>query len=95
MKPSRPWQKQFYRECTAEAYNFYTKRFYRYESFDDYVKGVKIQIGSSRVVEAAVRSDTNTFDLSFFYNYGNIRTINYVVEDIGTYKVIVVYLNMT
>lgn len=95
LESTHTWQKQFYRECTAEAYNFYTKRFYRYESFDDYVKGVKIQIGSSRVVEAAVRSDTNTFDLSFFYNYGNIRTINYVVEDMGTYKVIVVYLNMT
>ena len=39
-------------------------------------------------------TDDETFDLSFLYNYGNIRSINYVVEDMGGYKVVVVYLNM-
>lgn len=87
------WQKQFYRECTEDTYNFYSKKFYRYECFDDYVKGVKIQLGRNKVVEAAVRTDEATFDLSFFYNYGNINSINYAIEDMGEYKIIVVYLN--
>jgi hypothetical protein len=87
------WQKQFYRECTEDTYNFYSKKFYRYECFDDYVKGVKIQLGKNKVVEAAVRTDEATFDLSFFYNYGNINSINYAIEDMGEYKIIVVYLN--
>ena len=88
------WQKQFYRECTEDTYNFYSKKFYRYECFDDYVKGVKIQLGRNKVVEAAVRTDEATFDLSFFYNYGNINSINYAIEDMGEYKIIVVYLNI-
>lgn len=93
LERTHTWQKQFYRECTEDTYNFYSKKFYRYECFDDYVKGVKIQLGRNKVVEAAVRTDEATFDLSFFYNYGNINSINYAIEDMGEYKIIVVYLN--
>ena len=88
------WEKQFYRECADTAYNFYKKRFYTYDSFDEYKKGIRIQMGGSNVLEAAIYTDDETFDLSFLYNYGNIRSINYVVEDMGGYKVVVVYLNM-
>ena len=88
------WEKQFYRECADTAYNFYKKRFYTYDSFDEYKKGIRIQMGGSKVLEAAIYTDDETFDLSFLYNYGNIRSINYVVEDMGDYKVVVVYLNM-
>ena len=51
-------------------------------------------MGGSNVLEASIYTDDETFDLSFLYNYGNIRSINYVVEDMGDYKVVVVYLNM-
>lgn len=94
LEKTHTWQKQFYRKCTADEYNFFSKRFYRYETFDDYVKGIKIQIGRNKVVEAAVRAEESTFDLSFFYNYGNISAISYVIEDMGEYKVIIVYINM-
>ncbi len=94
LEKSHTWEKQFYRECVTDEYNFYNKKFYVYDSFDDYREGIKIQMGGSRVLEAAVWTNDSTFDLSFLYNYGNIRSINYVVEDMADYKVIVVYLNI-
>lgn len=94
LQRTHSWQKQFYRECTADYYNFYSKRFLKYESYDDYVKRIKLQMGKNKVIEAAVRTDENTFDLSFFYNYGNISSLNYVIEDFADYKVIIVYLNL-
>lgn len=93
LETSHTWEKQFYRECTDLDYNFYKKRFYMYDSFDDYKNGIHIQLGNN-VLEAAVADTGTTFDLSFLYEYGNINKINYVVEDMGGYKVIVVYINL-
>lgn len=93
MMNSHTWEHQFYHECSADTYNFYVKKFYRYDTFEEYTNGVRLQIGN-KVVEAAVDTDDSTFDLSFLYNYGNIGSINYVVEDMGQYKVIIVYMNM-
>lgn len=90
---SHSWEKQFYSECTATTYNYYEKRFYKYDSFDDYKNGIRIQLGN-RVMEAAVKSENKTFDLSFLYEYGNIGSINYVVENLGEYKIIIIYCNL-
>lgn len=94
MEHTHTWEKQFYRECTSDEYNYYVKKFYMYDSFEAYCKGIKGQIRNKRILEAAVYSESATFDLSFLYDYGNIRSINYAVEDLGEYKVIIVYLNI-
>lgn len=70
------------------------KELFMYDSIEEYEDRIGIQFGNHKLIEAAVRTDESTFDLSFLYNYGNISSINYVVEDLGQYKVIVVYLNL-
>lgn len=94
LESTHDWERQFYRECSSDTYNFYKKSFFMYDSMEEYEDRIGIQIGSRKLIEAAVRTDESTFDLSFLYNYGNISSINYVVEDLGEYKVIVVYLNL-
>ncbi|MGN0395360.1 MAG: transglutaminase domain-containing protein [Coprococcus sp.] len=87
------WEEQFYNKCTSEKYNFYKKKFYYYSTYDDYKSNIKIQLGKSNVLEAGIEDVSNSPDLSFLFNQGGIRKINYVVEDMGYYKVLVVYLN--
>ena len=62
--------------------------------FEDYKKGIRLQVGKGKVLEAAVETPDSSFDLSFLFDYGNMNSINYVVEDLGEYKVIIVYLNL-
>ena len=88
------WEKQFYRECIYDDCSFYNKRFYYYSSFEDYKKGIRLQVGKGKVLEAAVETPDSSFDLSFLFDYGNMNSINYLVEDLGEYKVIIVYLNL-
>ncbi len=94
LAPTHDWERQFYRVCSSDNYNYYKKSFFMYDSIEEYEDRIGIQFGNHKLIEAAVRTDESTFDLSFLYNYGNISSINYVVEDLGQYKVIVVYLNL-
>lgn len=90
---SHYWESQFYNTCDSMEYNYYSKKFYLYNSFEEYTAGVRIQIGKSRVIEAAIYTEDSNFDMTFLSNYGNLGTVSYVVESMGDYKVIVVYLN--
>ncbi len=93
MSGSHTWKEQFYNRCDADKYHFYKKNFYYYTSFADYKAGVKFQLGKVNVLEAAIEEKTQDFDLSFLLGQGGIRNISYVVEDMGAYNVLVVYLN--
>lgn len=88
---SHEWERQFYHECSSETYNFYKKKFYCYESFEEYENGIRVQIGND-VLEAAVRTWDEEIDLEFLYNYG-ISKVSYVTENVGEYKIIIVYTN--
>ncbi len=93
IRQNHSWREQFYNACTADKYNFYKKKFYYYSSYDDFTKGIRMQYGKSSVLEAAVEDLSDSPDLSFLFGNGGIRKVNYVIEDMGAYRIIVIYLN--
>ncbi len=74
--------------------NYYVKTFAVFDDFEAYKKGITKQIGRSDVLEAIVYyMDTDRPDLSFLYDSSAIKKLKYLVEDMGEYYVIIVYVN--
>ena len=88
------WEREFYRTCTDTDMNYYVKTFAVFDDFEAYKKGITKQIGRSDVLEAIVYNmDTDRPDLSFLYDSSAIKKLKYLVEDMGEYYVIIVYVN--
>ena len=88
------WEREFYRTCTDTDMNYYVKTFAVFDDFEAYKKGITKQIGRSDVLEAIVYyMDTDRPDLSFLYDSSAIKKLKYLVEDMGEYYVIIVYVN--
>lgn len=87
------WEHQFYNRCSSDSYNYYKKSYYFYEDYDDFKKGIARQYGRSNVLEAAVIDIQEQPDLSFLFGSGGIRKVNYIVEDMKEYKVVIIYVN--
>jgi hypothetical protein len=88
------WEREFYRTCTDTNMNYYVKTFAVFDDFEAYKKGITKQIGRSDVLEAIVYyMDTDRPDLSFLYDSSAIKKLKYLVEDMGEYYVIIVYVN--
>lgn len=95
LRLTHSWQEQYYNSCTATYYNFYQRKFYYFDTFDELKTCLIRQSGQSNVLEAAFSANDQTaVDLSFLYMETNIRNVSYIIEDMGAYKIIVIYINM-
>lgn len=89
------WQEEYYHTCNTATYNYYVRRFAYYDSFEEAKLSLIRQAGQGNTLEVAIdSSNQNTIDLTFLYNETNVRSVTYVIEDMGNYKVVIVYTNM-
>ncbi len=95
LRSTHTWHEQYYHECSATENNYYVRRFAYYDTFEEAKAGLIHQTGQNTILETAVASgNQESMDLSFLYAQTNVRSVTYVIEDMGTYYVIVVYINM-
>lgn len=91
---SHSWERDFYRSCKASDMNYYEKTLAVYDTFEEFRTGIMKQVGRLNVLEAVVYDlDSDHPDLTFLYDSANIRKLKYLVEDMGNYYVIVIYVN--
>jgi hypothetical protein len=89
------WETEFYRECTSVTKNYYQAVFAYYQDYDSFKTGILNQAGRGQVWEAAIYGYTsNDIDLTFLYDTANVRRVRYLVEDMGTYKAVIIYINI-
>jgi hypothetical protein len=89
------WDGEFYNECNSRTKSYYQSTFAFYQDYDSFKTGILRQAGRSSLVwEAAIDGYTSKdIDLTFLYDSTNVGRIRYLVEDMGTYKVVVIYVN--
>ena len=94
LSASHEWEREFYHVCTNDAYNYYNKILAVYENVDDFKSGILKQAGRSNVLEAIIFDlDESKFNLTFLYDSSNIRKVKYLIEDMGSYSVVIIYIN--
>lgn len=95
LRLTHSWQEQYYNECITSTYNYYVRRFAYYDTFEEAKNGLIRQAGQGNVLEAAIAaSDKNNIEFSFLFSLTNVRSVTYVIEDMGDYTVVIVYTNM-
>jgi hypothetical protein len=95
LEVTHAWDKSFYHSCDSVEKNYYRNTYAYYEDYGTFKTGISKQIGRSQVLEAAIYNYSPTdSDLSFLYDSANIRKVQYLVDDMGDYNVVVIYINI-
>lgn len=91
---SHTWETEFYHTCESTVYNYYVKTFAAFDDYDSFKTGIIKQISRGNVLEGIIYDyNSSDIDLSFLYNTSTISRVKYLVEDMGNYSVIIVYIN--
>ncbi len=88
------WEAEFYHTCESNIYNYYVKTLAAFDDYDSFKTGILQQISRGSVLEGIIYNYSGSdIDLTFLYETAAIRSVKYMIEDMGNYSVIVVYIN--
>lgn len=92
---SHTWETEFYHSCSSSEYNYYVKNMAAFDSYDSFKTGILRQISRGSVLEGIIYNySSSDIDLTFLYTEtAAVSKVKYVIEDLGSYSVVVIYIN--